>query len=114
MTTRETAAHFPHTIRGSPPARRTAIFRLSQEAHAVVGSPDSGSFAAEDASRSNLPVFWVLISNVLRQSAQTWLKQHFGSQEYTISRPPQCGHFTTSFSAIPMLEFYSPASGAGD
>ena len=32
-------------------------------------------------SESVRPVFSVLISKVLRQSAQTWLKQHLGSHE---------------------------------
>src|SRR6185437_9118502 len=65
----------------SPPALRTASRRLSQLAQPVVGSPDWGSSALIAVSGSKRPVFWVFSSKVLRQSAQTWLKQHLGSQE---------------------------------
>jgi hypothetical protein len=33
------------------------------------------------AAMADWPVFSVLISNVLRQSEHTWLKQHLGSHE---------------------------------
>ncbi len=58
----------------------TATRKLSHDAQQVVGSPDSGSTTVVVAV-TVCPVFTVLISNVLRQSAHTWLKQHFGSHE---------------------------------
>jgi hypothetical protein len=63
-----------------PSTLNTPTLKLSHEAQQVVGSPDGGSSTLVVAV-TLCPVFTVLISNVLRQSAQMWLKQHFGSQE---------------------------------
>ena len=59
----------------------TATRRLSQDAQQVVGSPDGGYSTVTVAAVTDCPVLTVLISNVLRQSLHTWLKQHLGSQE---------------------------------
>jgi len=60
---------------------RTATRRPPQLAQPVVGSSEAGSSAEIAVCWSNWPVFEVFSSKVLRQSAQTWLKQHLGSQE---------------------------------
>src|SRR5215468_9976155 len=57
-----------------------AMFRLSQLAQAAVGSPDPGAIAFKRVLRSKRPTRSVFSWNVLRQSAQMWLKQHLGSQ----------------------------------
>ena len=69
----------------TPSELTTASFMLSQAAHPVVGSPDSGSTGAIAVARSNSPVFWVTSWNDVRHSPQTWFQQHLGSQEYTTS-----------------------------
>ncbi len=68
----ETAWHFPQTSNVSFSLElSTATRKLSQAAQAVVGSLESGSGTSTETAGSKRPVFSVLISNVLRQSAQT-------------------------------------------
>ena len=57
-----------------------ATFRLPQLAQEVVASLEAGSLVSFQVG-SVWPVFCVFSSKVLRHSAQTWLKQHLGSQE---------------------------------
>src|SRR5947209_1909228 len=81
MASSSTARQLPQIRMGGGPALVSASLRLSQAAQPVVGSPEGGSTGVISASRSKRPVLWVTIWNDVRQSAQTWLKQHLGSQE---------------------------------
>jgi hypothetical protein len=81
IANRNTARQLPQISRAGGPELTSAKLRLSQAAQPVVGSPDAGSTGVIAASRSKRPVLWVTIWKEVRHSAQTWLKQHFGSQE---------------------------------
>ena len=79
---RERAPHAPQRRSVSFSSEvKTFTRKLSQLAQAVVGSAEPGSEMASGLFPAKRPVRSVLISKVLRQSAQTWLNQHFGSQE---------------------------------
>ena len=114
MASFRTARQFPHSKRVlSPWVDRNPTRRLSHCAQPVVGSLESGSERSKGVSGSMRPVFSLLISKVLRQSAQTWLKQHLGSQEYTISRLLHCGHAMTSLRGVTHRDFILRCMGWG-